>query len=270
MIRRHKDPLEQRDPALIERVARAMRSPLRRWFRSEVRGLERIPSGAGLYVGNHNGGFVTPDTWILAAAIQEARGVGNVPYGLAHDLVLHLPIFKQILEPLGAVPAKHENARKLFDRGRKVLVYPGGDIDAFRPWRHRDRVIFGERRGYMRLAIAAGVPIIPVVAAGAHGGFIILDDLRWLASLIGAKRFLRVGVWPLTVSFPWGLTLGPPPPYVPFPTRILIEVLEPVHFERTGEEAASDEAYVAECSDVIQGRLQATLTSLAAERRRVR
>jgi hypothetical protein len=74
-------------------------------------------------------------------------------------------------------------------------------------------------------------------------------------------------VWPLVLSFPLGLTLGPLVPYIPYPSRILIEILEPIRFERTGEEAAADEAYVAECADLVEGRMQVALTRLAAERR---
>ena len=261
------DSLDNRGDVLVERVARLFGGLLERYFRSEVRGVERIPPGAGLYVGNHNGGFVTPDSWVFAAAVCRAHGVDAVPYGLGHEVAISLPLFHQLIVPLGAVRASHENALGLFERGRKVIVYPGGDVDAFRPYRHRDRIVFGGRRGYVRLALAAAVPLIPVVAAGAHEGFVVIDDLRWLARLIGAKRFLRVGVWPLTLSFPWGLTLGPPPLYVPFPTRILIEALEPIRFDRTGEAAAADDAYVEECAALVEGRMQATLTRLAAERR---
>ena len=50
----------------------------------------------------------------------------------------------------------------------------------------------------------------------------------------------------LMLTFPWGLTLGPSPPYVPFPTKIVMEVLPPMLFDG-GEEGTQDEAYVQEC-----------------------
>ena len=264
------DSLDNRDEALIERTAKLLSGPLRRYFRYEVRGLERLVPGAGLFVGNHNGGLLSPDTWILAAAMSEALGPQSVPYGLGHELAISLPLIHQVVMPLGCVRASHENAMALFERGRKVLVYPGGDLEAFRPFRHRNRIVFGGRRGYVRLALIANVPIIPLVAAGAHRGFIIVDDLQWLARIIGAKRFLRVGVWPITLSIPWGVTLGVPLPYIPLPTRILMEALPPIHFERSGKEAASDETYVAACAEMVETRMQAALTRLADERRAFR
>ena len=264
------DSLENRDEAIIERTVRYLSGPMKRYFRFEVRGLERLVPGAGLFVGNHNGGLLSPDTWILAAAMCETLGVKSVPYGLGHEFAISLPLIHQVVMPLGCVRASHKNAMALFERGRRVMVYPGGDLEAFRPFRHRNRIVFGGRRGYIRLALTANVPIIPVVAAGAHRGFIIVDDLQWLARIIGAKRFLRIGVWPITVSIPWGVTLGVPPPYIPLPTRILMETLPPIHFERSGQAAAEDEIYVAECADIVETRMQAALTRLADERRAFR
>jgi 1-acyl-sn-glycerol-3-phosphate acyltransferase len=146
------------------------------------------------------------------------------------------------------------------------MVYPGGDLDAMRPFRHRNRIVFGGRRGYMRLALREGVPIVPVVAAGSHATFIIIDDLRWLARLLRADRCLRIKVWPLTLSIPWGLTLGPLFFYIPFPVRIRVEVLTPMRFARAGEEAASDEAYVGACAAEVEGAMQAALDRLSSQK----
>ncbi len=260
------DSLDNRDPALLERLISVIEGVLVPYFRSEVRGLERIPPGAALYVGNHSGGLITPDTFLFGAAVYRAHGIDAVPYGLGHEFAISIPVVHQIIVPLGAVRAGHKSAHGLFSRGSKALVYPGGDYDAMRPFRHRNRVVFGGRRGYIRLALREGVPIIPVVTAGSHAGFMILDDGRWLARLIRADRLLRIKVWPITLCLPWGLVVGPALFYLPWPTRILIETLDPISFDRTGEAAANDEAYVRECADRVESAMQQALDRLAEER----
>ena len=51
------------DPGLTERVTGLTRPFLKRYFRSEVRGLENIPPGGALLVSNHSGGmFSSPRT----------------------------------------------------------------------------------------------------------------------------------------------------------------------------------------------------------------
>ena len=258
------DDPSNRDPKRIERWM--FLAPLvKRYFRAEVRGLERIPSGAALYVGNHNGGLVIPDTFIFCGAVLQKRGIEDLPYGLGHEVAFKLPVIHQVFAPLGALRASHEAAARVFSRGAKALVYPGGDLDAMRPYRHRHRIVFGGRRGYIRLALRHDVPIVPVVAAGAHGVFVVIDDLRWLARLLGADRWLRVKVWPLSLSIPWGLTLGPPPLFIPLPRHIIVESLAPIRFERSGDEAAADEAYVAACAARVEAEMQEALTRLAAE-----
>ena len=70
-----------------------------------------------------------------------------------------------------------------------------------------------------------------------------------------------------TLCLPWGITVGPLVPSIPFPSKILVEVLDPIDFERSGDEAAADEAYVAECDVRVRTAMQTVLTRLAAERR---
>ncbi len=262
------DSLDNRNEAFIDYLSRNVVDLLVKYFDAEVRGLERIPSGAGLYVGNHNAGMLTPDSFIFGGAVYQAHGIDAVPYGLGHEIAISLPVAHQLVMPLGAVRASHENAHRLFRRGAKVMVYPGGDRDAMRPFRLRNRIVFGGRRGYIRLAVREGVPIIPVVAAGAHSTFIVIDDLRWLARLTRMDRLFRLDVFPLVLSAPWGLTVGPLPVYLPYPSRILIEVLEPIAFERTGAEAARDEVYVLRCAQQVESTMQSALERLAAERQK--
>jgi hypothetical protein len=70
------------------------------------------------------------DSFIFGAAVYEAHGLDAVPYGLGHEVAIQLPLIHQLVVPLGAVRACHENAHRLFERGCKVVVYPGGDLDA--------------------------------------------------------------------------------------------------------------------------------------------
>lgn len=259
------DDPSNRDPALIKRVGRWLGPILDRYFRPEVRGLERIPEGAALYVGNHNGGFDTVDTYIFCERVLRERGIDDVPFGLGHEVVFSFPIINQLWAPLGVLRASHDNAHKIFDRGGKVFVYPGGDVDAFRRFSDRNRIRFDGRTGYIRLALRAGVPIVPVVAAGAHNTFLVLSEGRGIARLLNAKRWMRTRVWPIVLSFPWGLTIGPPPFYVPFPAHIRIEALEPMAFDRQGEDAASDDAYVRACADRVENAMQHALTRLSRQ-----
>ena len=264
------DSLDNRDPAALAAFARSVEAVARPYFRAELRGVERAPSGPALYVGNHSGGLVTPDSFLLLAGLFTTAGVDAVPYVLAGDSALRLPGANQLLAPLGAVRASIATATALLERRDKVLVYPGGDRDAMRAYRDRDRVIFAGRTGYIRLALQAGVPIVPVVTAGAHAGLVILSDGQGIARALRANRLLRIDTWPVALCLPWGLVIGPGLLYLPWPTRILTALLEPIHFERQGPAAAADRAYVRACADLVERRMQRALSELAIERRAAR
>jgi 1-acyl-sn-glycerol-3-phosphate acyltransferase len=260
------DSLDNRDPKWIERFVRWVGPALHKYFRPVVRGLERIPAGRGLMVANHNGGTTSADTFVFGSALYEHGGLEALPFGLGHEVILRVPGLHQILMPLGVVRASHDNARRLFAAGHKVLVYPGGDLESVRPFRERHRIVFGPRRGYIRLALRENVAIIPVVTAGAHSTFIVLNDGRWLARKLRLDRWLRLKTWPISLSIPWGLTVGFTPPHFPLRTQIYIDVLEPISFERSGDIAATDDDYVECCHRRVTFAMQAAMDRLVAER----
>lgn len=255
-----------RDPGFITDMCRRAGPLFRRYFPGDVSGLENLPEGAALMVGNHNGGMLTPDTWLLTFALNDAFGPDGVPYALGHSIPLKVKGVGSLLTRAGVVHAGHGNGEALFAAGKKVMVYPGGDEDSYRPWRKRHQVVFGGRTGYIRLALRAGVPIVPVVAAGAHEVFVVIDDLQGLARLVGANGRLRTKVWPLIFSLPWGFTLGPIFPVMPFPVPIDIALLPAIHFDRHGTDAAADDAYVRACADQVESAMQAGLDALNAQR----
>ncbi|MFB6350832.1 MAG: 1-acyl-sn-glycerol-3-phosphate acyltransferase [Bradymonadaceae bacterium] len=258
--------LNQRHEGLLRTVARLVRRVARPYHRAEITGLERIPEGPALYVGNHNGALLSIDTFLALSEVVLERGMEAMPYALAHSVIIRMPVMNQILVPLGAVEASWANAERVLEAGHKVLVYPGGEIEAMRPFSERHQVKFSGRRGWIRLALRSDVPIVPVAAAGAHATLIILDDQPRLARMLGLDELMRTHVWPLTFSIPWGLTFGPPPPHIPLPVKIAIEFLEPMTFDRVGPEAAEDEAYVDTCAYRVEAKIQHTVDRLVAQK----
>ena len=270
MARYDIDRLDNRDPERIRKVDELILPILRWYFRPVISGIERIPDGPGLYVGNHNGGLLTFDTFTFLSEVLRIRGMADMPFGLGHEIAISLPILRDIVMPLGAIRAGHKGAHAAFEAGHKVLVYPGSDYDSFRAYRDRNRVIFGPRRGYIRLALRERVPIIPIVSVGAHEVLYILSDGQAIARWFPLARLMRAKAWPIALSIPWGITIGPPPPYIPVRSRFFQEVLPPIAFERDGEQAARDDAWVEACHHRVLDEMQACMDRLVVERARAK
>lgn len=245
------------DPDHVRRHAPDWQRLLHRYFRAEVHGLEHIPAGPFLAVGNHSGAGLIPDTLVWLAAYHSA-GLPTPLLTLAHD-----QMFDSFPGPLerwvaryGAIRAGRERTLEALRRGYAVQVYPGGDHDACRPFRDRNKIVFAGRTGYVDIAREAGVPIVPVAAIGGHETLIILREGKRLARWLGVDRRLRLKSFPLSLSIPWGLWLGPLPGYLPLPARIEIEVALPI--QPHGETAEIDAR--------VRAILQAILDRRASQR----
>jgi len=251
----------RRDPAFILRLAPLVARYVG-FFQPEVRGTEHLSErGPLLLVGNHSSTCFMPDMWITALAIASRRGLDQPAYALTHKLFLGIPGVREALGRLGAIPADWGQAEAALAEEALVLVYPGGDYEACRPWRDRDRIDFAGRKGFVRLALRSGVPVVPVVAHGAQHTVVVLSRGEKLARLLGLNR-LRVKVLPIMLGPPFGVTAIPP---LPMPAAITVEFLDALDWSGFGPDAAHDEAVVDACYKEITGIMQATLDRLSAE-----
>ena len=128
------DPFDARDPDYIRATVPAMGAVCKTYFRGEVSGLEHIPAeGPVLLVGNHSGGTMIADSFVFSQAFYERFGANRLFHQLAHDLVFKMPGLRTLVQRWGTVPASPENMRRALDRDAALLVYPGGDVETFRP-----------------------------------------------------------------------------------------------------------------------------------------
>ena len=263
------DGLPERRDAVIAAVADQLGPWLMRYFGAEVRGTERIPEGGVLFVGNHSGGLGSPDSFVFGYGLYLQRGMDAVPWGLAHQIAMDAPVLGPLMRALGGVKAGPGAGKRLLEAGRNVLVYPGGDVDSMRPSHMRHDMNFDGRKGYIRLAMAARRPIVPVVAAGGHSVFWLFGDMMPMLRAVGLDRRLRLKTFPMGFSIPWGFTPGPPPPYLPLPSRILIEVLDPIYLPPQENPEIPDAKVVDEYDALVQSRMREALARLVAERKKL-
>ena len=255
--------LDERDPDYIRESLPGLWLLSSLYFRGEVRGLGNIPEeGPVLLVGNHSGGNLTPDTGVFTLAFSTYFGVERAFYQLAHNLVLSLPGLGA-LRKYGTVAASPDNASKALESGAALLVYPGGDYEVHRPSWERHKVDFDGRKGFIRLALAQDIPIVPVVSAGGQETALFLTRGEGLARALGLDRAFRLKVLPISLALPWGLNLGDMLGHIPLPAKITVEALPPIHLrDEFGAEPNLDEVY-----DHIMRVMQETLDALGSERR---
>lgn len=135
------------------------------WWRWRFEGLEKIPaSGPALVACNHLSYF---DPVSNSHAVLRA---GRTPRFLAKDELFQVPVLGSFLRAHGQISVRRgtgdrsplQQAREALDAGEVVVIYPEGTVTK-RP----DHLPMQGKTGIVRLALDAGMPVIPMASWGS-------------------------------------------------------------------------------------------------------
>lgn len=152
------------------------------YFHATLEGVEHIPrQGPALVVSNH--ALFALDTAVFGALIVEH--VQRFPRFLSDRALWKVPGLRQMIQAVGGLPGDPQSAQALLREGELVVVYPGGVDDSLKHnWQHH-RLMWKQRAGFARVAMSAGVPIIPVVGLGIDDMYTVV----WREHFLGRKLF---------------------------------------------------------------------------------
>jgi 1-acyl-sn-glycerol-3-phosphate acyltransferase len=237
---------------LLQRV-----SFLHQWFQPTIEGAENIPSrGGGLIVTNH--GHFGIDLPVLLRLILE--GSGRVVRSLGDRVVFAIPLFRDLAYNMGAIEGEPNATVQLLQDDQLVLVYPGGAKEALSDPEDAYRLQWDDSRGFIRTALRARKPIIPVAGLGNEELYVqvVSQDRvrqsgvgRFISQLLGDKYVM-----------PIYMGLGA----LPFPTELHYIVGEPIHLPY-GPEAADEPEIVAKLHQQVTETTQQLIYKGLDERR---
>ena len=226
----------------------------RYWFRCRVQGIENIPKGRVLLIGNHAGQVPFDGLMLTVAMVLEAdpprltRSMGEYWLGT-------LPWFNVLMDRIGSSIGTPQTCADMLHKGECVLAFPEGVRGMNKLYADAYQLQeFG--LGFMRLALETDTPIVPFGIVGSE------EQAPGIANLRGLGQMLGMPAFPLTLTWPWFGALG----MVPLPARYYIRFGEPMHFEG----AANDEDEVVEEKvAVVKDRIQTMLREGLAERKSI-
>nr|WP_231995941.1 lysophospholipid acyltransferase family protein [Mycobacterium sp. 852002-51163_SCH5372311] len=235
------------------------------YFRLEIDGWHRIPDEPSLLIGIHSGGALTMDAWTLVHSWYRRFGGRRILHGTAHDVLMAAPLLGDYFKAVGVIPASRQGVTKALAAGHDVIVWPGGEQDAMRSWRHRDKALLFGRKGFVRQAIRSGVPIVPVATVGGHDTVFVLSEGRFIARWTGLGKRLRGATAPIIAGVPFPLAIEILPAHLPLPAKIRTEFLDPIRVD-TDPARADDTEYVNSVYDQVEGAIQDGMDRLAKRR----
>jgi 1-acyl-sn-glycerol-3-phosphate acyltransferase len=230
----------------------------RYWFRVEVEGIEHVPAeGGALIVSNHSGAL-PPDAPMIIQAIKLEHSAPRPVYMLGEHWFKGYPGVSMLTSKMGLVAAHPANAQRLLrDEQRLALVFPEGQKATRKLYWQRYRLRRFGRGGFVRTAMRAGVPIVPVALIGGEEAMPIFAHVPLLQRLTGLIYF------PVNHAFPqFGLAAA----LMYLPAKFKIRFLEPVDMSPYGPEDAEDVALVQRLSERIRTRIQEELDDLLLAR----
>jgi 1-acyl-sn-glycerol-3-phosphate acyltransferase len=163
-------------------------------FKLEIEGAENLPrEGAYVLAPNH---YSEADPLAVALAVWK---IGRAPRFMAKETLFRVPVLGWVLRITGMVPVARsssaasarltlETSQTLVKLGRGVIVYPEGTLT-------RDPEMWPMRgkTGAVRLALAGGIPLIPMAQWGCQAVL---------------PRYGKLKLWPL--RRPVRVVIGPP------------------------------------------------------------
>lgn len=213
----------------------------RYWLRVETRGIERVPDGRVLLIGNHGGNTFAYDGAMLASAMFFEHEPPRIVRGMAEYYLPRIPFFNVLMQRLGSVVGTPSNCVQLLEREEAIMVFPEGERGFIKPYAKRYQLQrFG--LGFMRLALETRTPIVPVGIVGSEEQSPGLARVRWLGRLIGAPAL------PITLTFP---LLGPLA-IVPLPVKFRLHFGEPMLFDGDANE---DDAAIEKKVEVVKAAI---------------
>lgn len=239
-------------PEALRNVIPILEFMYRVWFRTEAHGLENVPNGRCLIIGNHSGQLPF-DAATIGAALLLERDPPRMPRSMVEKFATAMPWLGQLFSRCGQITGLPDNCRRLLDADECVMVFPEGARGIAKPFRDRYRMTpFGQ--GFMRLALETGSPIVPVAVVGAEEQTIKVFNVEALAKLFNSPSFPFTPLMPL---------IGPLA-MLPSPVKYRIWFGEPLYFEGDPND---DDAVIAAKVAVVKAAIQRMLDHGLKERK---
>ena len=209
---------------------------IRKYFRLDVEGFEHIPQhGKAIVLPNHSG-WIGLDVCMIGNEIYKKKH--RVPRIIAHK-AWFLGDIKIMSEKMGLIEASTENTMKTLKKNNIVILFPEGESGNFKPTSERYH-LQEFKRGFVRMALITGAPIIPTIVIGAEESSINLASLK-------LTKYLRGAIIPIPLNI------------VPLPAKWKIKFLEPIKFEGYTAKDAENKELVYRLAAEVQAKMQKAL-----------
>jgi len=260
------------DPDFAHRCIGKVLSPIsEHYFRSELRGAERIPSqGPVILAANHSGNAFPHDGMYLDTELWRQGGFApaakfRTVYEAELSLVWWMRPFglDNFWRRGGGVDMTFDNFERLIQRGDRILYFPEG-VPGIGKGFNRRYQLQTFKTSFVLLAARHRVPVYPVHIINGewiHPFGYTFPGLDQLMQRVFRVPFLPLPIGILAIIFPWMW-------YMAFPARLLFVVGEPIDVPALVREAGitdldkPERSRLCQVAAKVRRQMQAELSEL--------
>lgn len=221
------------DEILMQKVAIPYKI-IRKYCRVHVEGLANLPKAGGILACNHTG-WLGLDYANLAVVVHDKTG--RFVRGVVHPAWFKNETIGRFASRLGLAEATKDNIVQMVRSGKLVVVFPEAEHGAFKDVRKAKYKLMEFKRGFVRAAMRAQTPLVPVAIVGGEEANPSLGELELTDKL-------------------FRIPLPRPANILPRPVKWRISIMQPVSMEEYGPEDASDAKVVHALCDEVRDRIQ--------------
>ena len=157
---------------------------------------------------------------------------------LAASILFRIPIVREIALWTGCIDASRKCAEAALVQKKSLLVLPGGEAEQIRTIYGRERIFLTKRKGFIKLAMRTGVPVVPMYVFGSSDAYYTYpkntdknnssndsQKFDWSFYQLRHKLQKNFGICITLCSGLWGS------PLCPLPKKTTIVFGKPIWFE---------------------------------------
>eukprot|EP01084_Bolivina_argentea_P116986 207791_1 len=157
---------------------------------------------------------------LLDGMLSEALGEDLSFRSLVANFLFKLPIMRELCLWTGCIDASAKVAERALSFGHSLLIIPGGEHEQIMTEKGKEKLYLRNRKGFIKLALKHGIPIIPTYVFGITDVYQIWKGFLPLRKMIVQR--LRV-----CLLFYWGLWNLP---FVPSKVPVRVVFGAPIRF----------------------------------------
>ena len=183
-----------------------------------------------------------PHDLLPYSAFTFSRFLGRIPGPAGNDVkclmtsaIFHLPFIRQIYTYVGGESVGKATFRTLLQNKQSCVMFPGGvqEVLYMEDPKHEILCYLKKRKGFIRLALETGTPIVPAFTFHLDGSYTFWTLNNQLFSSI--SRF--IGFAPIFFFGRWYIPIG-----IPNPQKLHVVIGKPIHIPCEGRNSVKPES----------------------------